>query len=477
MELNMYMVLEALHGLSYETKNLDGSARMRRLALSLRREEGVLSLVPQGKDVRLTLGEAEIVVQGAMAETVADRILMIQQDMNALESDMLRMLWEGAPLREIIAVCGRYFRCFVLVYDEHGAMEEVYVPPEKSGTYDSLGWKHILRARAPSLGLIKRLNIGYEANRLKEGQKPVFNEKEVRFPLHGGGVCGSIMFKSLGRRFDEACAHVFFALQPVLSICYAAYVWQKIDRGANSLFKRLLETGGALPLAGTRLEDWREEDEKTLIYMPVPASVCHFAEPFVRRLQLILTDALVELNGEYIAVLVNEARMSIDEVRRTMVEVLKIVDSYGCISRTFAEWKALPTLVVYAQKLLEQCGAETGALYSSANFGMSYLLESIGDLDEAYLHPAVLRLREYDARKGSCLFETLACYLSCGKKAGRTAEKLYIHRNTLQYRLEKILDLTQLDFDDEQEIFYLRLSIELCMRRGAGALQANHPIE
>lgn len=51
------------------------------------------------------------------------------------------------------------------------------------------------------------------------------------------------------------------------------------------------------------------------------------------------------------------------------------------------------------------------------------------------------RMQEYDAAKGTEYCRTLQRYLENQKNLSRTAEAMYLHRNTILYRLERIRDL------------------------------------
>jgi sugar diacid utilization regulator len=73
------------------------------------------------------------------------------------------------------------------------------------------------------------------------------------------------------------------------------------------------------------------------------------------------------------------------------------------------------------------------------------------------------RVAAYDARKGTTLLHTLDVYLSCGGSIARTAEHLYVHRNTLVQRLEKLHDLLGLDPHDSDH--WLALHIALALRQ------------
>ncbi len=75
-----------------------------------------------------------------------------------------------------------------------------------------------------------------------------------------------------------------------------------------------------------------------------------------------------------------------------------------------------------------------------------------------YCHPALTLLRQYDYDNHSELYETLSAYLDNGSSIKNTSESLFIHRNSLVYRLKRISDITQMNLEDTQTLFLLRLS-------------------
>ncbi|MBQ8975660.1 MAG: helix-turn-helix domain-containing protein [Oscillospiraceae bacterium] len=77
---------------------------------------------------------------------------------------------------------------------------------------------------------------------------------------------------------------------------------------------------------------------------------------------------------------------------------------------------------------------------------------------ELITHPAVAKLRRYDAQNRGELLETLRCYLENEQNTLRTARELFIHKNTLLYRLDRISKLTGLDLDSPDERLRVLLS-------------------
>lgn len=59
----------------------------------------------------------------------------------------------------------------------------------------------------------------------------------------------------------------------------------------------------------------------------------------------------------------------------------------------------------------------------------------------------VLALRRADAERGSDLERTLRTYYECGSSITSTADALFLHRNSVRYRLDRIRALLGFDFD------------------------------
>src|SRR5262249_8925254 len=73
---------------------------------------------------------------------------------------------------------------------------------------------------------------------------------------------------------------------------------------------------------------------------------------------------------------------------------------------------------------------------------------------------AVARLRDYDARRGSHLVETLERYLESRTSVATTARELFIHPNTPRQRLARIEKLGGLDLETD-DLLSLELAIKL----------------
>ena len=88
-------------------------------------------------------------------------------------------------------------------------------------------------------------------------------------------------------------------------------------------------------------------------------------------------------------------------------------------------------------------------------------------MDHCY-HPALKQLADYDRKKGGELFETLRVYTETGFNKAQAAQMLFIHRNTINYRIQQIEQLCSIDLSGEKNaklVFTLQLSFKIFLYR------------
>lgn len=71
------------------------------------------------------------------------------------------------------------------------------------------------------------------------------------------------------------------------------------------------------------------------------------------------------------------------------------------------------------------------------------------------------KIVEHDERHASDLVPTLRTYYATHGNLSKTAEALFLHRNTVSYRLQRIEEITGLHLDDEEDRFRLQLALKL----------------
>ena len=77
------------------------------------------------------------------------------------------------------------------------------------------------------------------------------------------------------------------------------------------------------------------------------------------------------------------------------------------------------------------------------------------------LHPSLETLLAYDEKNKSNMFHTLDVYLENDCNAQLCGRLLFLHRNSLVYRIKRIQKIAGIDLSDPEERSYLRLSLLL----------------
>lgn len=78
-----------------------------------------------------------------------------------------------------------------------------------------------------------------------------------------------------------------------------------------------------------------------------------------------------------------------------------------------------------------------------------------------YCQSVLSALLAYDADHNTDLVHTLRTYFRSNGNVIRTAEVLFLHRNSVLYRLQRIEDLLEVDLKDSQDRLVLHLAVEL----------------
>ncbi|AWB45218.1 hypothetical protein DCC85_13920 [Paenibacillus sp. CAA11] len=90
------------------------------------------------------------------------------------------------------------------------------------------------------------------------------------------------------------------------------------------------------------------------------------------------------------------------------------------------------------------------------------MLSSYSESDyQDVCHPALITLREYDEKHHADLYHTLFTYLKNNQQLQKTADELFIHRNTMRYRLQQISEFIHIDLNNIDNVLKLYMSYKM----------------
>ncbi|HIU77676.1 MAG TPA: helix-turn-helix domain-containing protein, partial [Candidatus Pelethocola excrementipullorum] len=138
-------------------------------------------------------------------------------------------------------------------------------------------------------------------------------------------------------------------------------------------------------------------------------------------------------------------------------------DFYAAISKVF---NLLTDMSVYYEqtKRIITIGKNMSLenrIYFSDDYGLYSIIAKLLEQNSIFeiCHEGVLRLYELDQNNGTEYVSTLLEYLNNDRNVLRTSKILYIHRNTLLHRLEKICDIVDIDNCNAETRHFVLLSI------------------
>lgn len=133
-------------------------------------------------------------------------------------------------------------------------------------------------------------------------------------------------------------------------------------------------------------------------------------------------------------------------------------------SLTFLDFTRLKYYYLQASHAVREAQIQQETYLS---FEQIYLKEFKNNINQnphlcSMVHSSVIQLKAYDAKHNADYCKTLYAYLLSGCNYREAARMLYVHRNTLLYRIDKIKELLNLEFDSPhyKQILLISLLLE-----------------
>ncbi|AEF86521.1 hypothetical protein TREPR_1550 [Treponema primitia ZAS-2] len=101
--------------------------------------------------------------------------------------------------------------------------------------------------------------------------------------------------------------------------------------------------------------------------------------------------------------------------------------------------------------------------YNFADYTMEYITDRLtSELSpENMLHPGVIALTEYDKQNGTEYLKTIQYFSDARYNMTTAAARLPVHRLTFLRRLEKIKEISRIDFENSDELLLIQLSLNI----------------
>ena len=133
------------------------------------------------------------------------------------------------------------------------------------------------------------------------------------------------------------------------------------------------------------------------------------------------------------------------------------------VSEVYRDSQGIP--IAYRQALKScicaRCTEKSLVFYSETGLYAFLLSVQPPERLDSYYQQILGPLIQYDQVNGASLLDTLKCYFSVNRSAESASEALFVHRNTLKYRLQKIEDLLKRNLNDIEDITVISMCLKI----------------
>jgi len=183
---------------------------------------------------------------------------------------------------------------------------------------------------------------------------------------------------------------------------------------------------------------------------------------FYRNNRIII---LVEQYNDRSSISVSDTKQFANELHEILVKNIKettfligIGQQYKTINllhKSFAEANEVIRLMQQESKKNEVSHFEDYSVY--------HLLDSNikGAELEDFFKKCLGELYDYDKIHGTSYMTTLEYYFMYNLNASETSKEMYIHRNTLIYRIEKIKEILNTDMKNSEELLRIQIALKI----------------
>ncbi|MFC6253803.1 PucR family transcriptional regulator [Secundilactobacillus hailunensis] len=184
---------------------------------------------------------------------------------------------------------------------------------------------------------------------------------------------------------------------------------------------------------------------------------------FSEELKAFNVNAFISIRDQYIyAIFPNQATDSFMHQLRSLAKKLNLNIMSSDVYSNFFESLNHLNYCKAAFKIGSKLH-QLSEINQSSSFRFEIILSQLNDDDLLKMteSPILKVLKKHDQQHDSELLKTLEVYLQRNRLLKETAATLYIHRNTLTNRLEKITTLTNLDLSNSEQLFQVEYSFKI----------------
>jgi len=208
--------------------------------------------------------------------------------------------------------------------------------------------------------------------------------------------------------------------------------------------------------------NWQPDDEKLVFKIIGCNQNRDLSLALLRKLEASLTGCILLHHNESIILLANLNLVNHAVLIRQNQIQLKQAASRSGASFVFQDINQLKDAYSQAEIAITYGTNIPGDIQTCNACAVAYSINLLRSTSHADLrHPGIQKLNQYDALHHSNLAKTLWLFLLNERNNTETAKQLFIHKNTLAYRISRIEEITGISLNDAEIRFHLLISCYL----------------
>ena len=393
----------------------------------------------------------DIIVQDQFFKILGSHLTGEEEDLQLLEQAMSEDLWNNRNYRKLMQQVNNFKQAVLFMPFPEGGMDRTRLIAPITLANNILGYVSILENNYQKLGDMEFLAIEHAVTvfTLKMMQSKIAYEAEERVSgdflddlLSGSYHSSKDMIQRasyLGCDLSEPCQVICVDIDDFSRHLYKQNGNEgfiaRLKRRVFDIVKNLVDE--KIPSSMTGMKS-----DAIVIIAPHPK---HKTFPELAEVAPLIKERVKQMVPEItVSIGIGKACESIEEIKNSYQEARRAI----FITRKFGK---IDQVVTYdglgAYKLLFSIGDEEDL--------KQFIDQTIGPI-----------LRHDREKKNEVLIKTIQQYIACNFNSQKTADSLFIHINTLKYRLQKIQNIAGIDLNDPET----RLNFQLALK----ALEINN---
>ena len=449
--LTMNIIEDILSDYDIESSISNGESVISAIRFSETSEHGFIQLVQSGDDVLCKSENGRILIHHADISVIADKLNEVLKQLNNWQASLHSLIFSGCSLQDLVDTSYPIIRNPIIIFDEldnivaktnhpKGSVDRIWdyvlsngkLPYQKimdihySDIYKEKKWS--VEDPVPEVFLPPNVNLEYPSfcYRIPSKSKRTF--------------VGDLVIIMSERKYSAALVQICTYFSQAIRKWSLYNDNSSILSSAHSLLTKLLD-GEHVPV----------EEINTLLSMEnilsdsyrlgcIPLGDWSTAYRMVNDAENKIRSHSLFYNGYLLLICPSEYSSDLIDIFRGLT---KLYNLQFAISDSFSRWSSLKAQFELLKNALNSSDAKM--IYPSSKTKVDYLFslqspQSANQLE--VMHPAISLLKQYDRQYKTDYLNTLEIWLKNERSAAATCRAMFVHRNTLLHRLDRIQELT-----------------------------------